>query len=76
MAYSANYSYFLSLFFKKDEPLCTAGENIIATTKIRNNYVAIQSSNVAIAILDFTSCKVITLNPFCILFGISYLLLF
>ena len=56
--------------------LCTVGENIIATTKIRNNYGAIKSfifqyceSN--IELFSITSCKFITLNPLCILFGIS-----
>ena len=60
----------------------TVGENIIATTKIRNNYGAIQSfifpiyceSN--IGLFYIAPCKVITLNPLCILFGISSLLLF
>ena len=58
----------------------TVGENIIATTKIQNNYGAIQSlifSNIAIAMLDFIDpCKVITLNPLCIIFSISTLLIF
>ena len=49
----------------------TVGENIIATTKIRNNYGAIQSF-----IFFIAPCKVITLNPLCILFSISSLLLF
>ena len=55
---------------------CTVGENIIATTKIRNNYGAIQSF--IFPILDFSPspCKVITLNPLCIPFGISSLLPF
>ena len=59
----------------------TAGENIIATTKIRNNYGAIQSfifqycdSN--IGLYSIAPSKVITLNPLCILFGFSSLLLF
>ena len=52
----------------------TVGENIIATTKIRNNYVAIQSF--IFPILNFSLLLLITLNPFCILFGISSLLLF
>ena len=34
--------------------ICTVGENIIATIKMRNNYGAIQFSNIAIAILDFS----------------------
>ena len=53
----------------------TIGENIIATTKIPNNYGAIQSffqycdSNIGLFFIAF--CKVITPNPLCILFGIS-----
>ena len=49
----------------------TVDENIIDTTKIQNNYVAIQS-----LIFSIAPCKVITLNPLCSLFGISSLLLF
>ena len=49
----------------------TDGENIIAPIKIQNNYGAIQS-----LIFSAASCKVITLNPLCILFNISSLLLF
>ena len=51
----------------------TVGENIIATTKLRNNYGAIQSfiyqycdSNFGLS--SIAPCKVITLNPLCILF--------
>ena len=61
---------------------CIVGENIIASIKKRNNYVAIQSfiflqycdSN--IGLFSIAPCKVVTLNPFCIIFGISSLLLF
>ena len=52
----------------------TVGENIIATTKIPNNCSAIQSFN--IGLFSIAPCKVITLDPLCILFGISSLLLF
>ena len=59
----------------------TVGENIIATTKIRNNYCAIQSfifqccdSN--IGLFTIAPCKVISPNLLCILFGISSLLSF
>ena len=59
------------IFFNgKNALLYTVGENIIATTKIRNNnYVAIQSfifSNIAIAIFDFSLLLLVkfTLNPF------------
>ena len=69
----------MSLFASAGGKTCnmyiTAGENIIATTKIRNNYSAIQLLN----FLNFfyvAPCKVITLNPLCILFCISSLLLF
>ena len=55
----------------------TVGENNIATTKIRNNYVAIQSFIFRnIGLFSIVSCKVITHNPLCILFSISSLLLF
>ena len=56
----------------------TVDENIIATTKIRNDYGAIQSFifHCNIGLFSIASCKVITLNPLCILFGISTLLLF
>ena len=40
-----------------ERTIYTVGENIIATTLIRNNYVTIQSfifSNIAIAIFDFS----------------------
>ena len=47
--------------------ISTVGENIIDTTKIRNNHGEL---------FFIASCKVITLNPLCILFGISSLLLF
>ena len=59
----------------KEYSICmyTVGENIIATTKIRNDYGAIQSfifqywdSNIGLS--SIAPCKVITL---CILFGIS-----
>ena len=56
---------------------------LLLPSKIRNDYVAnriINFSNIAIAILEFSlwllNCKVITLNPLCILFGISSLLFF
>ena len=44
----------------------TVGENIIVTTKIRNNYVAIQHSffkycDSNIGLFSIASCKVITL---------------
>ena len=59
----------IPLMFLGENFTITVGENIIATTKIRNNYGAIQSfifSNIAIAISDFsllgTPCKVITFN--------------
>ena len=58
----------------------TAGKNIIATIKIRNNYAAIHSffqycdSN--IGLFSIAPCKFIILNTFCILFGISSLLFF
>ena len=54
---------------------------MIAPTKIRNNYDAIQSfifqycdSNIGLFFI--APWKVITINPLCILFGISSLLLF
>ena len=65
---SRNLSNYLSYF------LSTVGENIIATTKIRNNYGAIQSF--IFPIFSIASCKVITLNPFCILFGIIFFFFF
>ena len=40
----------------------TVGENIIATTKIRNNYVAIQSL-INVGLFSIAPCQVITLNP-------------
>ena len=54
----------------------TVSENIIVTTKIRNNYGAIQSFkfpilNSNIGILSIAPCKVSTLNPLCLLFCIS-----
>ena len=56
--------------------LNTVGENIIAAPKIRNNYGAIESFIVQycdsnIGLFYIAPCKVITLNPLCILFGIS-----
>ena len=71
-----------NLFFcfsaqKNETFICTVGENIIATTQIRNNYPIINFSNIAIAILDFSLLLlVITLNPLCIIFCVSSLLLF
>ena len=63
-----------------DFPLSSTveGENNIATTKIRDNYGAIQSfiftyCNSNIGLFIIAPCKVITLNPLCIL---SYLLFF
>ena len=41
----------------------TVGENIIATTKIRNNPI-IQVSNIPIAILDFSLLPLLKLSPF------------
>ena len=63
-------------FYYKNLPFLTpftVGENIIASTKIRNNYGAIQSLNFLFSIAP---CKVITLNPLCTLFCISSLLPF
>jgi hypothetical protein len=57
----------------------TVVENIIATTKIRNNYGAIQSFIFPyrnIGLFSIAHSKVITHNPLCILFGISSLLFF
>ena len=59
----------------------TVGENIIATTKIRNNYCGIQSLNFqycdsSIGLFSIAPCKVIILNLLNILFCISSLLLF
>ena len=59
----------------------TIGINIIASIKIRNDYGAIQSlffqySDSNIGLFFIIPCKVNTLNPLCILFGISSLLLF
>ena len=53
--------------------LGTVGKNIIATTKIRNNYGAIQSfifqyCYINIGLFSIAPCKVITINPLCILF--------
>ena len=65
----------MSSYIKRIE--YTVGENIIATTKIRNNYGPIQSFIFRnIGLFSIIPCKVITLNPLCILFGISFLLLF
>ena len=55
--------------------LDTVGGNIIPTTKIRNNYGAIQSFYFPISLSQywtFLYCSI----PLCILFGISSLLLF
>ena len=64
----------------KDErdAVYTVGENIIATTKIRNNYVSsnhsfFQYCDSDIGLFSIAPCKVINFNPFCILFGISSL---
>jgi hypothetical protein len=53
-----------------------AGENIIATAKICNDYGAIKSLifYCNYELFSIAPCKVITLNPLCILFGISSLL--
>ena len=53
----------------------TVGENIIATTKLRKIMVPSNNSFCNIELFSIAPCKVITLNPFCILFGISSLLL-
>ena len=63
----------------KEEVIVTVGENIIATTKIRNDYGASNHSNFQycdsnIELFSIAPCKAITLNPLCILFGISSLL--
>ena len=50
---------------------CTIDENIIATTKIRNDYGAIQSFIFQISILDFSSLLLVKLSLL-ILFGISF----
>ena len=56
----------------------TVGENSIATNKIRNNIVHlnVQYYDSNIELFSIASCKVITLNPLSILFGISSLFLF
>ena len=62
----------------------TVGENNIGTTKIRNNYGAIQlfifqycdSILSNIGLFPITPCKVIALNLFFFIYGISSLLLF
>ena len=53
----------------------TVRQNIIATIKIRNNYGAIQSF-MLIGLFSIAPCKVVTLNPLCILFGISFCFFF
>ena len=56
------------------------GENIIATTIIKNDYGANYSNfkycDSNIGLFSIALCKVITLNPLCILFCIISLLLF
>ena len=54
----------------------TVGENIIATTKYEIIVVPSNHSFLRIGLFPIAPCKVITLNPLCILFGISSLLLF
>ena len=50
----------------------TVSENIIATIKMRNNFC----HTLKMVIFSIAPCKVITLNPLCILFGISLLIFF
>ena len=50
------------------------GENSIGTTKTRNNYGAIQYSN--IRLFSIAPCKVIAINLLCFFYGICSLLLF
>ena len=72
-----NFCPCLVLWLPKAKDYSTAvGENIIATTKIRNNYGVIQSIIHNIGLFSIAPCKIITFNPLSILFGISTLLLF
>ena len=57
------------------------GENIIATPKIQNNYGATQSFIIQyydsnIGLFFIAPCKVMTLNPLCILFNLVSVLCF
>ena len=60
----------------------TVGENIIVTTKIQNDYGVIQSLIFDyycyhnIGLFSIATCRVITLNPLCILFCISFCFFF
>ena len=47
-------------------------KNIIATTKMRNNYAAIQLLYRNIGLFSIAPCKVITLNPFWYQFFASF----
>ena len=54
----------------------TVDENIIATTKKRNNFnTNFQYCDSNIELFSIAPCKVFTLNPHCILFGISSFLI-
>ena len=71
--YLKNIIYMFLFSYQRD--IYTVGENIIATTKIRNYYGAIQSfifSN--FGLFSLAPCEFITLNPLSILFGIHSLL--
>ena len=52
----------------------TVGENIIDTPKMRNNYGSIQLF--IFILFSINPCKIIALIIFCLIFGISSLLLF
>ena len=69
LKYYACFSKIVYLFFyaiQNFSSFCTVGDNIIATTKIRNNYGAliINFSNIAIAILDFSLLLLVKLSLF------------
>ena len=72
----------LGLFIcHKENYFNTAGENVIATTKyeiikLPSNRSFFQYCDSNIGLFPIAPCKVITLNPFCILLGIGSLLLF
>ena len=80
--------YYMLYSFQQNNPIIVlliaynVGENIIATTPkyeliiVPSNHSNFQYCDSNIELFSIAPCKVITLNPLCIFFGISYLLFF
>ena len=66
MQYKSYHTYYVYMI-----QIYTVGKNIIATTKIQKSFI-FKFCDSNIRLFSIAPCKIITLNPLCILFGIIF----